>query len=356
MLAPRPLLLALPFLLTACFERAQPTVENQPRPVQALRVTAAAEAAPRLYPGTIRPRREADLGFRAPGRLLTREVDAGTRVAAGQLLARLDPADLALNLRAAEADLSGAEAAAVQTAAEAARSRTLAAQGWNAAATDEQKQAAARTAAQKVESARAALELSRNRLAYAELRAPSAGVVTAILADRGTVLPEGTPVLRLAEADTLEVEIQLPETALAEAERAGATLSLWSRPGPPLPARLREVAAAATPGLRSYTARYTIPTPPDWLAIGMTATIALPGALPPGLAALPTAALADRGAGPIVWVIDPAAGTVAARPVRIATLGQDRAQVAGVTPGELIVAFGVHRLDPAARIRVLAPE
>ncbi len=353
---PRPLLLALPLLLTACFERVQPSVEVQPRPVQALRITPASEAAPRLYTGTIRPRREAELGFRAGGRIIGREVDTGARVVAGQLLARLDPADLALSLRAAEADLAGAEAASVQAAAEAVRSRTLTAQGWNATATDEQKQATARTTAQKAESARAAVALARNRLDHAELRAPVDGVVTAVLADRGTVVAEGAAVFRLAEAGALEVEVQLPETVLADTDTPGARVSLWARPDAALPARLRELAAAATPGLRSYAARYAIDAPPPWLAIGMSATVALPSLLPAGLAALPSAALADRGSGPMVWVIDPAAGTVSARPVRIASLGQERALVGGLQPGELIVAMGVHKLDPAARVRVVGAE
>ncbi len=133
-----PLLLLLPLTLGACLERAEPTVEQSVRPVQAVRVAAATESAPRHYPGLIRPRHEADLGFRTDGRIVAREVDVGARVAAGQVIARLDEADLALGVRAAEADLASAEAQAAMTASEATRSRTLATQGWAAAATDEQ--------------------------------------------------------------------------------------------------------------------------------------------------------------------------------------------------------------------------
>jgi hypothetical protein len=72
---------------------------------------------------------------------------------------------------------------------------------------------------------------------------------------------------------------------------------------------------------------------------------------------VPASAVADRGQGPIVWVIGPAdegapAG-VAARAVRVSALRQDRALVAGIAPGELIVAMGVQKLDPAARVRVV---
>ena len=65
---------------------------------------------------------------------------------------------------------------------------------------------------------------------------------------------------------------------------------------------------------------------------------------------VPAAALADRGQGPIVWVID--GTTVTARPVKIVALRQDRALVTGVAPGETIVALGGHKLDPAAKVRI----
>src|SRR5271165_5883369 len=101
---------SLPLVLAACFERAQPSVENAVRPVQAVRVVLASDSESRAFAGTIRPRHEADVGFRAAGRMLSRDVDMGARVTAGQVLARLDPNDLALAVRSAEADLASAEA------------------------------------------------------------------------------------------------------------------------------------------------------------------------------------------------------------------------------------------------------
>ncbi len=344
------LLLLLPLALGGCFERPQPSLDQSVRPVLVTKVLAAQDSAARHYPGLVKPRREADLGFRAAGRVVAREVDVGARVTQGQVIARLDDADIALGVRAAEADLASAEANAAMTAADAARSRTLAAGGWAATAIDDQRQAASRTAAQRVESARAALALARNRLDHTILRAPTDGVVTAVLADRGTVLAEGAPVLRLAESGTLEVEVQLPETALAEVGAAAAQVALWARPEAPVGAKLRELAAAASPGLRTYAARFTLEAPPPWLAIGMSATVMLRAPVPEGLASLPAAALADRGQGPIVWVIE--GDTVKARPVKIMALRQERALVTGVVPGETIVALGGHKLDPAARIRV----
>ena len=115
----------LPLLLAACFERVQPSVENTARPVQAIRVALTSDAQSHAFAGTVKPRHEADVGFRAGGRIAARLVDVGSRVSAGQVLEKLDPADLALALRSAQADLASAEAQAAQEAFLLWRSRWL---------------------------------------------------------------------------------------------------------------------------------------------------------------------------------------------------------------------------------------
>jgi RND family efflux transporter MFP subunit len=317
-----------------------------------VRAELAPIAASRSFVGTIRSRHEADLGFRAGGRIAARLVDAGARVTAGQVLARLDPADLTLALRAAEAEVLSAEAAATQTAAEAERSRVLRAQGHVSASLDDQRQAAARAAAERLAAATAARDLARNRLGHASLLAPADGVVTAVLADAGTVVAEGTPVLRLADPAQLEALVPIPEDAVADLPAHVAEVAAWARPGQRLPATLREVSPQADPLLRTYAARFALPAPPPWLALGMTATVTLRQDAAGRAAVLPVAALHDRGQGPMVWTVDPAAGRVAAQPVRVRALRQDAAILDGVPDGALVVALGVQKLDPAARVRI----
>jgi RND family efflux transporter MFP subunit len=345
------LLLPLPLLLAACFERTQASVENATRPVQVVRVALASDSESRAFAGTIRPRHEADIGFRAAGRILSRDVDVGSKVRVGDVLARLDPADLALAVRSAEADLASAEAQAQQAQADAGRNRTLRGQGWVSASTDEVKQAAARSASERVASARAALALARNRLDYAVLRAPADGVVTAALADPGTVVAEGAPVLRLAEAGAPEVEVALPEQALPDAARPGAQVTLWARPDLPLAATLRELAPAADGKLRTYAARYAIADAPPWLALGMSATLHLRGTSAEALATLPVSALLDRGQGPMVWAVRDQ-GALVAQPVQVRRLQQDRVVVAGLADGDMVVALGGQKLDPAEHVHV----
>ncbi len=252
----------VPFILSGCLERAEPTIASDPRPVQVVRVALAPATELRRYVGVTKARREADIAFRVGGRITERSVDLGTRVAAGTVLARLDPIDLGLAVQSAEADLAAAEAMETQATAEAQRSRSLVVLGHVTASADDTAQASARSARQKVIAARAAVTLARNRLDYAVLRAPADGVVTAVLADPGTVVAEGAPVLRLATAATPEIEINLPEAALPTLDRATASASFWAQPGTTVPVRMREVAAQADGKLRTYAVRFTIADPP----------------------------------------------------------------------------------------------
>jgi RND family efflux transporter MFP subunit len=348
--AAAPLLL----LLAAC-QPGGPTAEANPppapRPVQVAAVAFAPMTADAAYTGTVRARREVELGFRTGGRVIARLVEVGERVQAGQELARLDASDLALAVRAAEADLASAQAQARQAANDAARSRSLLAAGHVAAAFDDQRQASARASAERVAAATAALELARNRLSYAVLRAPSDGVVTALLAEAGQVLAEGTPLLRLADPAERELLVRVPESALPALTEASAEVQFWARPDARLPATLREVAPQADATLRTYAVRFALPAAPDWVALGMTGTVRLARQAEP-MATLPLAALHDRGGGPIVWRV--AGERVEAVPVSIRALGAETVQVAGeLAAGQLVVTLGPQLLDPESRVRVV---
>ena len=62
-----------------------------------------------MFAGEVKPRHEADLGFRIGGKIDRAHVDVGAKVKRGQVLARLDPADVGLQTEAAKAQLAAAE-------------------------------------------------------------------------------------------------------------------------------------------------------------------------------------------------------------------------------------------------------
>ena len=85
----RHVLLALP--LTLCAAAGEP-----PKPVRVATVAMQPMASRLVLSGVVQARAQADLGFRVGGKVTARPVEVGDPVRAGQLLARLDQADLKL--------------------------------------------------------------------------------------------------------------------------------------------------------------------------------------------------------------------------------------------------------------------
>src|SRR6266513_6545544 len=104
-------------LLAACTE-ATPATSNPERPVQVQRVTYQSGDASREFVGVVRARYETDLGFRVAGKIVTRIVNVGDCVTVGDVVARLDPEDLRLQVQSAEAELTAASSNLAQAVAD----------------------------------------------------------------------------------------------------------------------------------------------------------------------------------------------------------------------------------------------
>src|SRR5262245_47357967 len=184
-------------VLAGCQAQTAPAVRNE-RPVQVQRVAFESQGTVREFVGVVRARYETDLGFRVAGKIVTRLVNVGDRVHAGDVVARLDPQDLRLQVESTQAELAAATSNLAQTTADEGRYATLKARGWAATAEPDRKKAAKDEAEGRLERAKRALDIARNQLAYADLKADADGVITATLAEPGQVVAIGQAVARLA--------------------------------------------------------------------------------------------------------------------------------------------------------------
>jgi RND family efflux transporter MFP subunit len=301
----------------------------------------------------VRARHETDLGFRVAGKIVARVVNVGDRVSAGGVVARLDAEDLRLQVQSAEAELAAASSNVTQTAADFERYNTLKSRGYASVAEFDRKKAAKDEAEGRLERARRALDIARNQFAYAELKADADGVITATFAEPGQVVAIGQPVARLAHRGEKEAVVALPETWLAETRQAKATVRLWSDPDRRWQASLRELSPQADAATRTFAARFTILDADDSVALGMTATVVLARNGDAPVARLPLGAVANRGTGPLVYVVDQN-GTLARRPVTISSITEDAVIVtSGVNAGDQVVTLGVHKLDPGTKVRTV---
>src|SRR5258707_3273581 len=91
-------LLAALLILAGCEAKTAPAPTSE-RPVQVQRVAYENENATREFVGVVRARYETDLGFRVAGKMVERVVNVGDRVRVGDVIARIDPQDLTLQVQ-----------------------------------------------------------------------------------------------------------------------------------------------------------------------------------------------------------------------------------------------------------------
>src|ERR1700674_2275608 len=121
--------LASLIVLAGCQAETAP-LRGADRPVQVERVTLSAPDAAREFVGVVRARYETDLGFRVAGKIVARLVNVGDRIRAGDIVAKLDPQDLKLQVQSAEAELAAATSNLAQATSDAARYATLKSRGY----------------------------------------------------------------------------------------------------------------------------------------------------------------------------------------------------------------------------------
>lgn len=348
------LVLVFPFGLTACGE----TAASDPRteaPLVRVAVVQGAPAAWRSFTGTVAARVQSDLGFRVPGKVLERLVDAGQAVKRGQPLMRIDPADLKLAEQAQLDAVAAARARAQQTAEDEARYRDLLGTGAISTSAYDQAKAAADAAKAQLSAAEAQADVARNASRYAQLVADADGVVVETLAEPGQVVNAGQVVVRVAHAGRREAVVQLPET-LRPTVGSTAEATLFGQHGTATSAKLRLLSDAADRLTRTFEARYVLDESLADAPLGSTVTIRMSGERPssPEAVRVPIGSLFDAGKGPGVWVINEGeAAKVSRRPVVVERLDHEAAHVAGqLKSGDRIVALGAHLLREGQQVRV----
>ena len=343
-------------LLAGCSQPPAPAATV--KPVFVTTVTPANSAQARSFTSVVRARVETELGFRTAGKVVERLVEVGDSVKAGQVLARLDPADYQLAVKAAADQVQAASVDAQQAASDEARLRRLLADGSVGAADHERQKARADAAAARLDQARRQLELARNREAYATLVAPYAGVVTALRFERGQVVAEGQAVMSLARDGEREIVAELPEDWVGRARSLAATAAPWSDPKAQVHLVLRELSPQASAQGRTYRARYSAApesrAPVAALPLGSTMQLTLSGTQAgPATAVLPVSAVV-KGSGPAgVWMLDGKGSGLVFTPVQVVSVDDATVRVTGLAAGSKVVSVGAQKLDAGMPVRAI---
>jgi membrane fusion protein (multidrug efflux system) len=361
-------------LLGACNKPAAQTAPGSAMPVPEVTVVRAkSKSVPltRELVGRLAATRVAQVRARVAGVILNRVYTEGTDVKAGDVLFRIDPAQLQATLHAAEAALAKAEADAANAALTATRYKelrekhTLSQQDLDTALANE------RTTAAVVKQTQANVETARLNLSYATVTAPIDGRAGRALVTEGALVGqnEATQLTTIEQIDPIYVNFSLSVAEMQQLEQGGG--SKQQGPGPLPESRVEILLPDGTPyshpgtidfsdmsvdpGTGALSLRAVVENPSKRLLPGMFVNLRLTTGLIDDALLLPQAALLRDATGAYLLVLNDQ-GKVEQR--RVQTHGMTREDwilTGQLADGDQVIISGLQKVKPGSEAKVAAP-
>lgn len=334
-----------------------------------------------------RPFQEIDVHAKVAGYLKSIGVDVGDRVRAGQLLAVLEVPELHDELRQEQAAVRRAEQEVNRATADVERAESahqvahlaatrlagvlkarpnLVAQQDIDDATGRDRVAEAQTstakaavaaAEQQLEVAKASENKTRTLLAYTQITAPFAGVITHRYADTGAMIQAGTssqtqtmPVVKLSQNDVLRLVIPVPESAVPSVHVTAPVKVTVQALHQSLTGTVARLADRLDADTRTMRVEVDVPNPALTLVPGMYADVSLVLDRASGVLVAPVEAVSRGEGGGTLLVVK---SDRRVQPVKV-TLGlesADRVEVKGdVAADDLVVIGNRAQLRPGTAV------
>jgi len=308
--------------------------------------------------GTVHARQTTVISAQVVGRIQQVLVREGDSVRAGQTLAVLDDAALRASVDQAQAGVKAAQEqqAAAQTDAKLAAStldRYRQLQAEKSVSPQEMDEASARLEAvrSQTDAARAQETGAHTMLGYTRLVAPFAGVVTARMADPGTLASPGVPLLQVDQAGALQLQATVDESAIATVRKGmKVQVAIDGASTADIAGTVAEIDPAADPSSHSFTVKIDLPSSTQ-LRAGMYGTAEFANGVRQAIV-IPRSAVVSRGSLVCAYVLD-AQGIAQLRYLTLGAAQGDFVEVlSGVSPGEQLVDVPSDRDLSGKRIEV----
>lgn len=343
--------------------------------VPSVRVTAVQASAGTMsvtLPATTNAFQAADIFARASGYVTQRNVDIGSRVKAGDLLAAITATELDHQIAQAEANLAQAKASRRQTKANRelarvtwGRNSILVGQGWvtqQQGDTDRLTYAAQQQAKQvndaAIRSQEAQLLVLRQQKAYQRVVAPFDGVVTRRNIDVGSLVQadatSGTFMFTLTQSDVMRIRLYVPQdAAIGVKPGVDAVVRVPEIPDRRFSGKVTRIADAQDPATRTLMTEIDVSNPDGELSPGVYCTVELKVPRRTPSLIVPAGAIVFDRDGLHVLVVDD--GFVHSRKItEIRDLGTEVEVSEGVKEGDQVVLSPPVDLEDGNKIQVRA--
>lgn len=267
--------------------------EQQQAPAAPVKVEKAQRdtfSATLWVPGTVISQNDARIAAETDGRIVW-VADVGSRIEEGDAIARIDAADLRLQLADSAAQLASLKSQLKFRDSSLQRFKKLAASN-NAAATQlDEAQSQLDITRQEIKRAEVAIAQIKRRIEQTEVLAPFPGIVVERLVQTGEFVGRGAQVARLVDTEHREIRAQAP-LSVAGWIREGMQVSVEYQDHEAL-SPISYVIPVGDQRSRMFEVRIAANNP-AWI-IGSPVRIALPNSEPRELVAIPRDGLVLRG-------------------------------------------------------------
>jgi RND family efflux transporter MFP subunit len=324
-------------------------------------------------PATMNAFEAADIFARASGYIAERDVDIGSRVKTGDLLAVITAPELDHQIAQAEANLAQAKATRRQTKANRelarvtwSRDAVLVNQGWvtqQQGDTDRLNYAAQQQAAEAnagtIKSQDAQLLVLRQQKAYQRVVAPFDGVVTRRNVDVGSLVQadatSGTFMFTLNQSNVLRIQLFVPQdAAIGVTPGVDAVVRVPEIPDRTFPGKVTRIADALDPATRTLLTEIDLPNPNGELSPGMYCTVELKVPRKTPSLIVPAAAIVFDADGLHVLVVEN--GIVHSHKItEVRDLGTEVEVSNGVKAGDQVVLTPPVDLGDGGKVQLRAP-
>jgi len=346
-------------LMNGCGRKVHQEAQQMVRPVRTMTVGVSPEPGGRAFPGQAEANEEAGLSFRVGGSLIELSANVGDAVKKGQVLAKLDPQDFEVRLRAAEGELSSAKANLEIANVELTRLQSLVKS--KAAPEKDLDRAAALVESHKsnVAALTSKRDIAQSELSYVQLTAPFDGIIAARDAQNFQTVQPRQPIVRLLDTSRIKFGVDLPETVMPLLPYVKEIwVTFQAAPGNKLPATIQETSHEASRNTRTYRLTVVMDQPPGVRILpGMSgelrARVEPPSTQPKAMDVLASALFEESDGATCVWLVYTSSMTVHRQPVKTSSPTSVGFLVEGLKAGQTVVIAGVHYLTEGQKVRIM---
>ena len=307
--------------------------------------------------GSLAPLAQATVKSKVSGVVFETGVREGMKVAAGQVIARLDDADARARVAQQAALLKEASARLAMATKNEANSQALLKQNYISQNSFDTTRNSVELAQAAVDAARAQLDLARIALNDTVIRAPLSGVVSKRYVQAGEKLSPDSPEMAIVDLQHLTLDAQVPASDIPRVQVGqDVRFTVDGFNGRDFQGKVARINPATEAGSRSMLVYISVANDDGSLRAGMFAKGSITTEKSDARPIVPLAALRKDGARDVVYRVD--SGKVVAQPVRLGMKSEEEGLVEvtdGVQAGAVLLAVPLDGVKPGSAVKLNKP-